>query len=94
MLAELYRRDKKGFHHKRAESDKIILTCRYVSVLVASILKTKGIPCRVRSGFAPYFNLYGERAADHWINEYWNAKKERWVAIDVDGSLDAKGHIY
>lgn len=89
MLAELFRRDKKGFHHKRSESDKIILTCRYVSVLVASILKTKGIPCRVRSGFAPYFNLYGERAADHWINEYWNAKKERWVAIDVDGSLEA-----
>lgn len=89
MLAELYRRDKKGFHHGRAEADRIILTCRYVSVLVASILKTKGIPTRVRSGFAPYFNLFGGKAADHWINEYWDQKQGRWVAIDIDGSLEA-----
>lgn len=89
MLAELYRRDAKGFHHRRAEENRIILTCRYVSVLVASILKTKGIPARVRSGFAPYFNLYGGRAADHWVTEYWLEKENRWVMIDVDGSLEA-----
>ncbi len=89
MLAEIYRRDPKGFHHRRAEENRIILTCRFVAVLMASILKTKGIPARVRSGFAPYFNLYGGRAADHWITEYWNTKDQRWVRVDVDGSLEA-----
>ena len=55
---------------------------------MASILKSKGIPCRVRAGHAPYFNMgsLGEVSADHWINQYWNSKEERWVAIDVDGS--------
>ena len=23
---------------------------------------------------------------DHWINEYWDGKENRWIIIDVDGS--------
>ncbi len=91
MLAELYRRDKRGFVMDRSEPNKLILTCRFISILMASILKSKGIPCRVRSGFAPYFNvsgLPGEKSDDHWINQYWNQKETRWVTIDVDGSLE------
>ena len=88
ILAELYRRDKRGFVNVRLEKDKLILTCRFVAVLMASILKSKGIPCRVRSGNAPYFDMgkLGKVSADHWINQYWNSKEERWVTIDVDGS--------
>lgn len=88
MLAELYRRDKRGFINKRKEEDKLILTCRFVAIMMASILKSKGIPCRVRSGNAPYFDLgdLGRLSADHWINQYWSSKQKRWVTIDVDGS--------
>jgi hypothetical protein len=89
MLAELYRRDPRGFTHDRTEANRMILTCRYVAVLTASILKTKGIPTRVRSGFAPYFNVFGGKSADHWINQYWDGKKNKWITIDVDGSLEA-----
>src|SRR3989344_1483667 len=88
IVAELYRRDERGFINNRSEKDKLVLTCRFVAVLMASILKSKRIPCRVRSGNAPYFNMgsLGKVSADHWINQYWDSKEERWVTIDVDGS--------
>ncbi|MBN1386473.1 hypothetical protein JW968_05880, partial [Candidatus Woesearchaeota archaeon] len=54
-------------------------------ILMASILKSKNIPCRVRSGFAHYFNNY---SGDHWINQYWDNKKEKWVTFDADGFFD------
>lgn len=88
ILAELYRRDRRGFVKDRKEKDRLILTCRFVSILMASVLKSKGIPARVRSGFAPYFKGFGNKSVDHWINQYWNKKEKRWVTIDVDGSLE------
>lgn len=60
MLAELYRRDERGFVIDRAEEDKLVLTCRFIAILMASILKSKNIPARVRSGFTPYFVLFGK----------------------------------
>lgn len=88
MLTELYQRDKKGLTANRKEKDKLVVTCRFVAILMASILKSKGIPCRVRSGNAPYFDMgrLGKVSVDHWINQYWNHKERRWVTIDVDGS--------
>lgn len=91
MLAELYRRDPKGLTLNRMAENKLILTCRSTSILMASLLKIKGIPARVRSGFAPYFEvegLPGSKSDDHWINQYWNRQESRWVTIDVDGSLE------
>lgn len=90
MLAELYRRDNRGFTEDRAEENKLVLTCRFVSILMASILKSKGIPARVRSGNSPGYDI-GEKEkvrADHWINQYWDKNKEKWVNIDVDSSLN------
>lgn len=96
MLAELYRRNERGFVMDRKQEDKLILTCRFVSILFASILKSKGIPVRVRSGNASYFDMrelgfnggeFGKISTDHWINQYWDAKNKRWVTVDVDGSL-------
>ncbi len=91
MLAELYRRDQRGLVLDRKAEDKLVLTCRFTSILMASLLKIKGIPARVRSGFVPYFNVEGlpeGKSDDHWINQYWNEKEQRWITIDVDGSLE------
>jgi hypothetical protein len=89
MLSELYRRDERGFVANRKPKDKLVVTCRFVSILVASILKSKGIPARVRSGNASYFDMgeLGDISIDHWINQYWKENENRWVTIDVDGSL-------
>jgi hypothetical protein len=88
MLAELYRRDSRGFVSDRTVEDKLIVTCRFVAILMASILKTRGIPARVRAGFAPYIRPDGME--DHWITQYWHAPEERWITIDADTSLESR----
>jgi hypothetical protein len=86
MLAELYRRDPRGFVPDRAVENKLIITCRFVAILMASILKTRGIPARVRAGYAPY--IRPDKIEDHWITQYWHAPEERWITIDADTSLE------
>lgn len=91
IISEIYRKDQRRFVLDRAAENKPILTCRGTAVLMASILKTKGIPARVRSGFVPYFQVEGllsGKSEDHWINQYWNEGEKRWITIDVDGSLE------
>jgi hypothetical protein len=84
MLAELYHRDERGFVADRSVENKLILTCRFVAILMASILKSKGIPARVRSGFEPYATPRPNISCDHWITQYWDASQDRWVTIDAD----------
>ncbi|CAN5725976.1 hypothetical protein BH10CYA1_BH10CYA1_50160 [soil metagenome] len=87
MLAELYRRDARGFVHDRSEENRLVLTCRFVAILMASILKSKGLPARVRSGFDPYATPRPNVSCDHWITQYWSTAKSRWITIDVDCCL-------
>ncbi len=88
MAAELFRLDERGFVPDRAVKNKLILTCRYVSVLVSAIYKAKGIPCRSRAGFAPYFQP--GVSMDHWINQVWSDQENRWITFDADGFYDEK----
>ena len=82
MLAELLRKDS-NYSINRQAKDKIHITCRGQAILLASILKAKNIPTRVRSGFAPYIKSNGINY-DHWITEYYNKDKNRWVLVDAD----------
>jgi len=86
ILAELYHRDPRGFVPDRAVENKLIITCRFVAILMATILKTRGIPARVRAGYAPYIRSDGMEV--HWITQYWHAPAERWITIDADASLE------
>lgn len=83
LTAELFRLDGRGFVKDRRVENKIVVTCRYVSVLMSAILKAKGIPARCRAGFAPYF--HEGVSMDHWINQYYSKEKERWITFDADG---------
>ncbi len=51
--------------------------------MLCSILKAKGYSSRVRSGFAPYIKYDGV-AYDHWITEYYDENKNKWVLVDAD----------
>lgn len=86
MTAELFRLDERGFVPDRRVKDKLVLTCRYVSVLASAIYKAKGVPCRSRAGFAPYFQP--GVSMDHWINQVWVEAEHRWKTFDVDGFYD------
>lgn len=83
ITAELFRMDHRGFFLNREIKDKVVITCRYASILLASILKAKGYAARVRSGFASYFQP--GKSIDHWIVQLYNEEEQRWINIDVDG---------
>jgi formylglycine-generating enzyme required for sulfatase activity len=72
--------DASGFVMNRKPENRLILTCRDNATMLASILKYRGIPVRVRYGFATYlipgFHPY------HVICEVWNKKDNRWMLVD------------
>lgn len=82
MISELLRKDNK-YHKDRKAVDKIHVTCRGEAILLAATLKAKGYSARVRSGFAPYIK-YDGISYDHWITEYYDENKERWILVDAD----------
>ena len=82
MFAELLRLNP-VYSKERTAKDKIHITCRCQAILLAATLKAKGIPARVRSGFAGYIKRNGEHA-DHWITEWYNERKQRWILTDAD----------
>ena len=57
-------------------------TCRHFAVLACALLRYRGIPARVRCGFATY--LQPGQGLDHWIAEYWAAAGAGWVRIEAE----------
>lgn len=86
ILAELLRRDPR-YTADRAVPDKLHLCCREQAILLAAILKAKGVPARVRSGFAAYAAADG-LCHDHWITEWYDDARKRWVLTDADCCLE------
>lgn len=82
MTGELFRLDDRGFVRDRQVEHKLVVTCRYVSVLVSAILKAKGIPARSRAGFAPYF----KEGAFDWAAKAYLAVRSR--------KTDGKQYVY
>lgn len=87
MTAELFRLTGKEelSLNNNDPNKKLVITCRYVSVWFASVLKAKGIPCRCRSGFAPYINK--NCIVDHWIVQYYDKNFNKWVNVDAQANL-------
>ena len=65
----------------RPAEKKIIGTCRDYAALLTSILRHKGIPARLRVGFATYFTP--GRYEDHYLCQYWNEAEARWIIVDA-----------
>ena len=84
MIAGILRLDKTGFTKNRDVTKRITVSCRQASVLFSAVLKAKAIPCRSRAGFMD-FGDSGDSYMEHWVNEYWDFKENRWVLADVDG---------
>ena len=91
ILAELLRREAR-YGMDRAVEDKLHLCCREQAILLAAILKAKGVPARVRSGFAAYLATDG-LYHDHWITEWFDTARERWVLTDPDCCMEKIGGL-
>jgi hypothetical protein len=84
MLRLLMQRNPQGLIRERKPAERLVLSCRYHAMLLASVLKSRGIPSRVRVGFAGYLNPEGGKHIDHWITQVWNEREGRWMFVDPD----------
>jgi hypothetical protein len=87
LLAGLLALDSAGLTFERESVNRLVVTCRYHSVLLASILKSRGIPVRLRYGFAPYLAPGSGLHISHAICEVWNKKEKRWMYVDPDRKM-------
>jgi formylglycine-generating enzyme required for sulfatase activity len=71
----------------RKPQDKLVLGCREYAIILASVLKYRGIPVRVRCGHATY--LEPGFHVSHTVCEVWNKKDKRWMLVDPStGMID------
>ncbi len=73
--------DNRPLSQPRDPNERMISHCRDYAVLLCSFLRHRGIPARVRVGFADYF--IPEVPQSHWLCEYWCQTKGKWVKIDA-----------
>ncbi|MFD5074442.1 transglutaminase-like domain-containing protein [Streptomyces sp. NPDC058371] len=61
---------------ERPPEQRFAGTCRDYCVLLCSMLRHRGVPARIRGGFANYNRFLGAPRLfdDHWVVEYWNAE--------------------
>jgi hypothetical protein len=88
-LDDILQRDGQGLQIRRPPDRRAIGTCRDFALLLCSFLRGKGVPSRVRCGFAAYF---GSGWEDHWVCEYWDQSTRTWRLGDpqIDGFLSAR----
>lgn len=92
MLEKLFQIDPSPLSDARPANLRLIGMCRDYSLLLLSFLRHKGIPARLRVGFANYFQselMY----EDHWLIEYYDEEILRWVRVDAQLDEIQKAHF-
>jgi hypothetical protein len=80
ILEGLVSYDSSGFINNRKPEDRLVLGCNQNAILLASILKFRGIPARLRTGHATYI-MPGFHIS-HTVCEVWNENEIRWMLVD------------
>ncbi|MFI7640697.1 transglutaminase-like domain-containing protein [Nonomuraea sp. NPDC049400] len=80
ILAVVVERDGAPLTRPRDLGDRFVGTCRDFALLFCSFLRHRGVPARVRYGFAGYFGRDGFHH-DHLIGEYWDERRG-WCLAD------------
>jgi len=79
-LGDILSRDPSAIQVARPPARRAVGTCRDFALLLCSFLRAKGVPARLRCGFASYF---GGGWEDHWVCEHWDARSRRWRRSDA-----------
>lgn len=91
-LDDILARDPRSLDAERPPETRSIGTCRDYALMLCSILRTRGIPARMRCGFAAYFR---EGWEDHWVCEHWGNESRSWRLSDaqIDSLLERRNGI-
>jgi hypothetical protein len=79
LLATIVARDPRPLTEHRAIRNYLYGTCRDFALLAASALRERGVPARLRAGFAIYFNA--GLWMDHWLCEHRSGGA--WALLDA-----------
>lgn len=85
ILDGLQQYDSSGLTLNRKPENRLVLGCQNYALLLASILKYKGVPTRLRYGHASY--LIPDFHASHVICEVWNENEKRWMLVDPNVNM-------
>jgi hypothetical protein len=83
-LERILQLDERPLASPRPAQQRLFGVCRDFALLLTALLRQKGIPARLRFGFATYFNppdLHGY--GEHVVTEYWHARERRWALADA-----------
>lgn len=80
MIGRILKLDPAPIVRKRRPLDRFLGNCRHFATLSCALFRHRGIPTRVRAGFAAYF--LPDTWTDHWIIEYRRPSEDRWVRVD------------
>jgi Transglutaminase-like superfamily len=91
-LVDILEDDRRPLHVPRLPPRRSAGTCRDFSLMACSFLRVKGVPSRIRCGFASYF---GESWEDHWVCEFWDGTAQMWRLSDpqIDEVMRARLRI-
>jgi hypothetical protein len=67
-------------------------TCRDFALMTCSALRERGVPARVRCGFATYFP--SNPFEDHWVCEHWRESEGRWMLTDAQLDPLQRDHLH
>lgn len=84
MLQELLIRNENGLNVTRKPEHRLVVACVHHSMLLASILRHRGIPVRIRAGFAKYIGDRRDLRVSHVVCEVWDQEHTKWILIDPD----------
>jgi hypothetical protein len=87
MLEELVNRDSMGLTLERKPENRLVVACHHHGLLFASILRSQGIPVRIRAGFARYFEEQANVRFGHVICEVWDETEQSWILVDPDRDM-------
>lgn len=84
MLAELLNRDRNGIVSSRQPENRLVVACVHHSMLLASILRYREIPVRIRAGYAKYIADDNNIRVSHVVCEVWDHFRNKWLLVDPD----------
>jgi hypothetical protein len=79
-LSQILENSDLPLHVTHPPCDRSVGTCRDSSLMLCALLRSRGVPARLRCGFASYFS---EKWEDHWVCEYWDSAAAVWSLGDA-----------
>jgi hypothetical protein len=97
MLSRIIELDDRPLTVQRTPEKKLIGCCRDAATLLCAMARYRGIPTRVRFGFAAYFTkLDPDFNCSHIVAEFWDTEQEKWRLVDpeLDELTIEENHIH